>query len=91
MPVHVSCRESYLVKRVRDLCAAPHEALTTASQPTEPSHATRTEHSSSHIPAVRCGAPDHEGEDADDTHDNTQSKTWWLEAQFDVVRPCAHA
>lgn len=91
MPVHVSRRESYLVKRVRDLCAAPHKTLTTASQPTEPSHATKVVHSSSRVPTPRRGAPAHEGEDADDTHNNTQSKPWWLEAQFDVVRPCAYA
>ena len=91
MPAHASRRESYLVKRVRDLCTAPHKTLTTTSQPIEPSHATRAVHGSSHIPAARCGAPAHEGEDADDTHDNTQSKTWWLEAQFDVVRPRTHA
>lgn len=91
MPVHVSRHESYLVKRVHDLCAAPHETLTTTSQPTEPSHATRTEHSSSRVPTPRHDAPAHKDEDADDTHDNTQSKPWRLEAQFDVVRPCAHA
>ena len=91
MPVHVSRHESYLVKRVRDLCAAPHKTLTTASQPTEPSHATKAVHSSSRVPTPRRDAPTHEGEDADDTHNNTQSKPWWLEAQFDVVRPCAYA
>ena len=84
-------RENHLVKRASDLCAAPHEALTTASQPTDLSRATRTEHSSSRVPTPRRDAPTHEGEDADGTHDNTQRKTWRLEAQFDAVRPCAHA